>query len=108
MSYLKTLEKAQVAEVAADKVYYSILERVDTGRWGSQFGDYDKNVVKQEMLDMNDSGTRLSDMVIVATADSGGQKAINDAAKDMSKNFPNGYKERGIRWYTGDKNVMKG
>lgn len=107
MSYLKTLEKAQ-AEIAADKVYYSILERVGKARWGSQFGDYDKNVVKQELLDMKYSGTKLSDLVIVATADSGGQKAINDAAEDMSKNFPNGYKDRGIRWYTGDKNVMKG
>lgn len=65
------------------KKYYSLLQRID-GRWTIQFGDYVKNVVYQEKLDMMDSDSDLKsrDLTIITTSDH--QKMIEEAVAQLN------------------------
>jgi hypothetical protein len=67
--------------------YHSVLERIE-GKWTIQFGDYDKEVAKQELQDMHDSGAgacRLmkKDLRIITTAPD--QASIEAAVAKLNK-----------------------
>jgi len=46
--------------------YHSLLIR-ENGTWGIHFGDFDKEVVQQELVDLRDGGTKGKDLFIVTT-----------------------------------------
>ncbi len=103
---LPTVEKAHVKETAS-RVYYSIMERLPSSKmWGAQWGSYDKKEVQQELRDMLDSGSapKRNDLIVVATGEK--REDIEAAASDLNKNFPDGTKERVIRYYVGPKSVV--
>jgi hypothetical protein len=54
----------------ARRSYYSMLERID-GKWTIQFGDYDKQVVLDEMRDQRESEPKICLKMINTTADQG-------------------------------------
>ena len=62
--------------------YYILAVRED-GRWGVQFGDYDRKVVVDEQLEYWDKGYRRRDTMIVETMD--GQHAIDVAIALLNK-----------------------
>lgn len=52
------------------KSYFTLATREDDGLWYAQFGDYDRDVVKQELDDYADGGSyRRKDMRVVVTGD---------------------------------------
>jgi len=48
--------------------YFTLAVRED-GRWGPDFGDYDVMVVRQELMNRRDSGTKGKDLFIVSTGE---------------------------------------
>lgn len=106
MTYFKNLEKAHTKETAG-RLYYSIMQRdPKSKKWGPQWGSFDKNEVKQEMIDMKESGegAKSKDLVIVGTIP--GEAAIKVAVTDLNKNCADGVKGNAIRWYVGEKSVI--
>ncbi len=61
--------------------YHSIITRED-GKWSPQFGDFDKEVVKQEMEDSYRENFKAKDRKIITTGSS--QKDINDAIAKLN------------------------
>lgn len=62
--------------------YYTLAVRED-GRWAPQFGDYDKDVVKDEMWDTYlDEGYSPKDLKILRTDEA--QSAINAAIAQLN------------------------
>jgi len=61
--------------------YHTLLTRTD-GRWGIEFGDWDREVVVEEMLDSYAADFKAKDRKIIAT--SGKQADINAAVAALN------------------------
>lgn len=70
------------------KQYFSLIERDDVdGRWSIQFGDYDREVVAQELIDVAYSqGRPRRAFKIIKTADD--QASIFAAVADLNRAAP--------------------
>lgn len=70
------------------RTYHHLLTREDDGKWYPQFGDYDKECVKQERLDTylseykGDGKYKAKDIKIVTLAD--GQQALLEYLSDIN------------------------
>jgi translation initiation factor IF-2 len=63
--------------------YYSLISREDDNRWYIQFGDYERNVVKDELNDYVDSMRyKKKDLKIIVSADD--QDSINAAVSSLN------------------------
>jgi hypothetical protein len=51
-----------------NRFYYSLLA-LEAGRWVIEFGDYDRQVVRDELADYVDRGYRAKNLKIISTAD---------------------------------------
>jgi hypothetical protein len=63
--------------------YHSLLERID-GRWSIQFGDFDREVVRQELEDVHEGVpfVKKKDLKIITTAEN--QAAIAAAVAKLN------------------------
>lgn len=63
------------------KFYYTLLI-LEAGKWSIHFGDYDKEVVQDEMADVKDSEPKAK-CKIIRTGDA--QSAIDAAVNELNK-----------------------
>lgn len=49
--------------------YYMLIERHENGHWGPAFGDYDREVVEDELQDYRDQGKKRGDLAIIHSED---------------------------------------
>lgn len=66
------------------RTYYTlaVLPKADGQQWSPQFGDYDREVVAQELIDTKKDWPRGSKLLIIKTNDD--QKSINEAIDNLN------------------------
>lgn len=67
------------------RTYYSLLEMQD-GQWAIAFGDYERAVVRQELLDLKEGAGRKTRYMIVETMDD--QASIDAAVAHYNAELP--------------------
>lgn len=85
--------------------YFTLLQRHENGRWGVAFGDYDREVVKEERQDYRDHGIRAKDLAIVTSEDSPEAvgKAIEAHQEACHQEFVRKHQERWSRTEPTDR-----
>ena len=77
----------------AGKKYYILVEWIpSSNRWSMEFGDYDAQTVKEEMVSHIDSGSKRKNLRVVALPDDG-QKSIDQYMRGLNQEEPNGPKK---------------
>lgn len=66
----------------AREVYFTLVVKAPSEKWSPQFGDWDKDVVKQELADIKGDWPKGTKFQIIRTAPS--QDWINLAVKELN------------------------
>jgi hypothetical protein len=81
-STIVTTLLAKLEQAVINKsVYYTLVTR-ENGKWGPQFGDYDRKIVMQELRDSYLGLYKLNDMKIISTGPK--QADINEAVRKLN------------------------
>lgn len=66
------------------KAYYTLVSRNSAAsRWCIEFGDYDRNTVKEEQQDLKDDGHSMSNLMIIKSGDT--QSEIDAAVAALNR-----------------------